>query len=406
MYPNQDPAKHFYTFDAFRGIASIIVVLYHWQLFYYANDVFVLGQYDKTALPFYHYLAVFYNDGMVAVDIFFLLSGFIFFWLYSERVASGKMKFRQFFTYRLSRLYPIHFVTLLIVTMLQWMMVKNVGHTFIIQYNDAYHFILNVFLMQNWGLEKGASFNGPSWSISVEVFLYFLFFIICYLKLQRKKWLLFLMIPAGVFLQSFTLLIGKGMYSFFLGALVYYLYVWMTKENRIRKYLPALTTITILLWAMILAEYHFSYIQGLWTQIVHQWLPGKNEEFITVTFGQIRNFFFRSTVSPCTILSLALWETKRDLISKKWALLGNCSYAIYLIHFPLQIIFVLTVDTFHISRYVLRSPYTMMLFFALLLPLSLLTYYYFELPAQEKIRDWFYKRYKRRTSIATVNVTT
>jgi len=135
-------------------------------------------------------------------------------------------------------------------------------------------------------------------------------------------------------------------------------------------------------------------------------MPGTSTETAMSLFGQLRNFFFRLAVSPCTILTLAMWETTKGMLNKKWALLGNCSYAMYLIHYPLQIIFVLVVDWFHMSRLVLRSPVTLMLFFLLLIPLSMVTYYYFELPAQDKLRARFSKKNKTRVTIADVNVTT
>ncbi|MCW3467868.1 acyltransferase family protein [Chitinophaga nivalis] len=382
---------HFYTLDAIRGVAAIIVVLYHWQLFYYAGDIYVQGGYEKTQLPWYPYLAVFYTNGMVAVDLFFLLSGFIFFWLYSNKIFTEKTSFRNFMGYRLTRLYPIHIVTLLFVGFLQWIMLRNSGHFFIIQYNDGYHFLLNLLMMQNWGFEKGASFNGPSWSVSVEVFLYVLFFIICRLGMQRKIWLLILLIPLGALLQYYTLL-GKGVYSFFYGALIYYLYTWLLQHNKVNTYLPAITIVTLVLWVFLFVEYKFSYIQSTWLHTMKEVLPDKDEKFALSTYGVFRNLFFRTTVSPLTILALALWETKKGMIHKNWAALGNCSYAIYLLHFPLQIIFVLITDSFGISRQVLHSPYVMLLFFLILLPVSYFTYYYFEFPAQQLLRRKFLKK--------------
>jgi len=405
MTSNQKPPQHFYALDAIRGIAAMIVVIYHWQFFYYANDTWVKDGFDKTALPFYPYLSGIYNDGMVAVDLFFLLSGFVFFWLYADRIATRKINFRKFIIFRLSRLYPIHLITLLLVAGLQWIMLKNEGHYFIVQYNDSYHFILNLVFMQSWGIDKGASFNGPSWSVSVEVFLYLIFFVMCYFKLQHKKWLLLLLIPVGIFLQYYYAIIGKGMYSFFLGALVYYIYIWAIKENRIKRYLPALIGLTILLWVLLFAEYQFSYLRDVFIKQFLNAFPGKTIESAESAFALGKNFFFRTFVSPCTILTLALWETNRGMLSKKWAPLGNCSYAMYLIHFSLQIIFVLVVDAFNIDRVALHSPITLIIFFLILFPLSIMTYYYFELPAQEKLREKFSKNRRPDITIAEVKAT-
>jgi peptidoglycan/LPS O-acetylase OafA/YrhL len=406
MISYKSPPKHFYSFDAIRGIAAIVVVIYHWQLFYYANDTWVPSAIDKTALPFYPYLSIVYNDAVIAVDLFFLLSGFVFFWLYADRIAARKINFRKFIIFRLSRLYPIHLVTLVSVAVLQWLMFKNAGHYFIVQFNDTYHFILNLLFMQSWGIEKGASFSGPSWSASVEVFLYLVFFIICYLKLQNKKWLLFLFIPAGIFLQYYYTLIGKGMYSFFLGGLVYYLYLWMTKENRPQKYLPVLIVCTVLFWVLFFAEYQLSYLRDIWLKLYLHVFPYKTSESAQAAFELGKKFAFRTFVSPCTIITLTLWETSKGMISKKWAVLGNCSYAMYLIHFSLQITFVLVADAFHINRLALRSPITLIIFFLILLPLSIIIHYYFELPAQEKLRERFFKTKSPDVSIAEVKVPT
>jgi peptidoglycan/LPS O-acetylase OafA/YrhL len=47
-----------------------------------------------------------------------------------------------------------------------------------------------------------------------------------------------------------------------------------------------------------------------------------------------------------------------------------------------------------------------LLFFLVLIPLSLVTYYYFELPAQEKLRSTLFKSNKPNVIIADVKITT
>ncbi|WP_293303672.1 acyltransferase family protein [Pedobacter sp. UBA5917] len=402
----QSPPKYFHTFDIIRGIAAVVVILNHWEFFYFEKSTWVKEGIDKTTLPFYTYLSAIYNHGVIAVDLFFLLSGFIFFWLYAERIAKGKMNFGKFMVFRISRLYPIHLVTLLSVAVLQWLMIKNTGHYFIVLFNDSYHFILNLLFMQSWGIEKGASFNGPSWSASVEAFLYLLFFFICYVRMQHNKWLLLLLMPVGIFIQYYYSLIGKGMYSFFLGALVYYIYTWMLKENRNKKYLSSLIVFTILLWGILFAEYYFGYLRDIFMKQYLHLFPHKTPASAEIALGLVKNFIFRTLVSPCTILALALWETNKGGISKKWAAVGNCSYAMYMVHFSLQIAFVLIANTFHIDNHVFRSPITVLVFFLILVPLSLILYYYFEFPAQEKIRQKFFRTSSRDVNVAQVEVKT
>ncbi|NLR62684.1 acyltransferase [Chitinophaga varians] len=390
MEKNRSPVvpTYFHSLDAFRGIAAVIVVLFHWQMFFYPNDVFTTGGELNKSLPFYSALSLFYTHGMVSVDIFFQLSGFIFFWLYANAIASGKIDFRKFWIYRFSRLYPLHFATLLIVAVLQPLVWQTTGHYFVIQYNDAYHFLLNILFIQNWGFEVGPSFNAPSWSVSVEIFLYLLFFLICKLRWHTNKALLLLLIPAGALMQHYTLLIGKGVFSFFLGALLYYVYNYLVQHKNIRTYFRVISIVTIVLWAVvIISYYYYPFLQQAWTNNIGRLRPGLSAEQSAEAYGVVRNLLFRVTVAPCTILSLVLLETTVRPFHRRWSILGNCSYAIYLLHFPLQIATVLAMQQLHLDRRLLLTPWVMIAFISMVILLSLAVYYYFEQPAQDKIRQ-------------------
>jgi len=400
LHPGKTQPAHLYTLDTIRAVSAFIVIFSHWQFFYYTNDVYTEDGYDPTALPWYHWLSLVYNHAMVVVDLFFLLSGFIFFWLYAERVSSGKVGFGKFMWFRLTRLYPIHFVSLLLVVLLQFLMLRNAGHYFIIQYNDAYHFLLNLAFIQNWGLEKGPSFNGPSWSASVEVFLYIVFFITCRLHWQRKIGLLALLMPAGLVVYYFYDLLGKGIFSFFEGALVYYAYKWIVEENRIRQFLPVIAGVTLTLFAGLLMAGNFPYISHGVLSLLQQVIPGRDEAFYLHALVIAGRVFFRSIIAPLIILTLVLWGTNSKGSGKRWSWLGNSSYAMYLLHFPLQITFVLITDYYGISRTVYHSPYTILLFFTILLPLSIAAHYGFEYPVQEKLRSRLFRKAKQPVSIA------
>lgn len=97
-------------------------------------------------------------------------------WKCRQSISDGAVGAGRFYVLRFSRLYPLHCLTLLTVLILQAMAWAIDGHHFVDQNNDAWHFLLQFFFASNWGLESAASFNGPVWSISVEVLVYFLFF--------------------------------------------------------------------------------------------------------------------------------------------------------------------------------------------------------------------------------------
>ncbi|MBC9929406.1 acyltransferase family protein [Chitinophaga qingshengii] len=377
---------YFRSLDAFRGIAAIAVVVFHWQMFFYPDDVFEAGGGLNTALPFYSVLSIFYTHG-TSVDIFFQISGFIFFWLYADSITSGKTTFRKFSIYRISRLYPLHLATLVTIGILQVIMLDRTGHYFVVQYNDTYHFFLNLFFIQNWGFEEGLSFNAPSWSTSVEIFLYLVFFLICKMKWHTNKVLLLLMIPLGALMQHFSLLTGKGVFSFFLGAMLYYIYVYFLQQNKTRQYFRILGPATLLLWVFVIVAHYYSFLQPAWDHTVSRFRPNLNAEQSAAAYTSVRNLIFRLTVAPCTILSLVLWETVRGQFHPRWTILGKCSYAIYLLHFPLQLIVVLIMREWHLNRQLLLSPWALITFISGLVLLSLVVYYYFERPIQNKIRQ-------------------
>lgn len=99
--------------------------------------------------------------GAVGVGFFFVLSGFILAWTW--RPADRK---RDFWAKRFARIYPLHLATLVVAVVLS----AAAG---------AYNWtsvVVSVPLLQSWGPESWrAGGNGPSWSLSVEMFFYLLF---------------------------------------------------------------------------------------------------------------------------------------------------------------------------------------------------------------------------------------
>jgi peptidoglycan/LPS O-acetylase OafA/YrhL len=390
MTPNTSSPRYFFSLDAIRGFAALIVVLCHWQFYFYTDQTLQTKPLEELGLPLFPFLSIFYHHAFFAVDLFFLLSGFIFFWFYADKIADRKTPFGNFMCYRITRLYPVHLITLIAIALIQYVMFSMNGHTFIIQNNDTYHFLLNFLVIHSWGFEKTPAlngFNGPSWSVSVELLLYLLFFLISWRKLHRNKGLIVAMIVAGAVIQYVYSMIGQGIYSFFLGGLTYHIYAWMSEKKQLRRIANGVTIAAIVLWAIVVSEYAFSYIRDFSMPLLKTVLPGKDEAFHTALFNLSRNTFFRTIISPITILTLALTETTRGGLKIKWTLvLGNASYALYLLHFPLMVTFFIMVDVLGISREVFHSPLTLLVFYAVLIPLSILTHYYFELPIQELFR--------------------
>lgn len=145
-----DWPKRLTGLDVSRAFASLAVVLIHWQ---HLADAFATSEAMKLDmnLPLYGVLKLFYESGYMGVQYFFLLSGFIFFWLYNESIRDRKTSVSAFLIQRFSRLYPLHFVTLVMVAGLQFVYFSRVGDYFEYTHNDLYHFVLHLGFASAWG---------------------------------------------------------------------------------------------------------------------------------------------------------------------------------------------------------------------------------------------------------------
>src|SRR6202790_4603345 len=84
-----DSKNHYPILDGLRGVASVLVIMFH------VFEPFSLG----------NKFAQIINHGYLAVDFFFLLSGFVVAYAYDDRW--GKMTTWDFYKRRLVRLQPM-----------------------------------------------------------------------------------------------------------------------------------------------------------------------------------------------------------------------------------------------------------------------------------------------------------
>ena len=83
-----DKKPHYKILDALRGVAAIIVVIFH------LGEPLATSRFDNLV-----------NHGYLAVDFFFLLSGFVIGYAYDDRWE--KLSFKSFIKRRLIRLQPL-----------------------------------------------------------------------------------------------------------------------------------------------------------------------------------------------------------------------------------------------------------------------------------------------------------
>ena len=150
---------HLDALTGIRGIAAWLVVFYHMR-----SAMLTLLPVDVIRV-----LA----RGYLAVDLFFILSGFVLWYNYAPRLRAGGMaEAGRFLWRRVARIWPLHIVLLgLFVVYALTLLALGRDASF---YPFA-ELPLHVLLMQNWGFTPALRWNDPSWSISTEMAAYLVF---------------------------------------------------------------------------------------------------------------------------------------------------------------------------------------------------------------------------------------
>lgn len=347
--PAEAPAR-LTRLDGLRGIAACVVAFAYHPRSLFAPDLFT----GHGAV-----LAWLSHWGWAFVDLFFLLSGYIFAHVY---LAGAKLArpgaLEQFAVARAARLYPLHLLTLLLVAAYAW---GEGGNT-------VGAFALHLVMAQNFVRPVPDTFNGPAWSLSVEVCCYLLFAFAAMRGNGRRLWLVTGLaitlglghllvngLPEGPWVADN---LPRGLLGFFLGQVL-----WQFRAALARVPWPVLAA--LLAAGLVLPTGGFSSLLPL----------------VLLAF-------------PAALL-LALRSAWLDWPLMHW--LGDRSYAIYLIHLP--VIAMVKRQTGPVPG---DGPLVWALYAgiaALVLLLSDLAYRRFEMPARRAIRRAWERRHAARCAV-------
>ncbi|MGY4458041.1 acyltransferase family protein [Bradyrhizobium sp. LB13.1] len=184
---------HVLPLDSIRGVAATSVVIHHLLLM----PTFL------TAFPHNAWInCSFFRSAWLLVDLFFVLSGMVMSLGYVDG-DFGRFSLREFMVRRLARVYPLHIVMLIANLLFRLLRIGLVTAGVVVaapaafEVNNAYSFVLNVFLLHSMGFIDYLSWNAPSWSISVEFYTYLVFGLIVLLA-QRMRSLLWFYVLCGL----------------------------------------------------------------------------------------------------------------------------------------------------------------------------------------------------------------
>lgn len=147
----------FEALDSWRGVAAVLVVLFHAQVASHVRD------------------AALVRAGEILVDFFFVLSGFVIAYAYAGRVSTGA-DLGRFIMLRFGRVLPLHVVVLAAFIAMEGFkaMAPGLGAPDDAAFtgtNQISAILTNLFLVQV-GTHDQLTWNTPAWSIAAEIVAY------------------------------------------------------------------------------------------------------------------------------------------------------------------------------------------------------------------------------------------
>lgn len=190
--PVAGPANHLPVLDGVRGLAILLVLVFHLLLFHDSVNRWVI---DLSAIR---------GLGWMGVDLFFVLSGFLITGILYDTVGRPHY-FRNFYMRRFLRIFPLYYgFLLLLLALTPWLHVVWGGRQFVLL---AY--------LQNTSIWFPVDRFHPAelvdlnhfWSLAVEEQFYFFWPMLVFLVKDRRR-----LIQLALFLSACALALRIGLY--------------------------------------------------------------------------------------------------------------------------------------------------------------------------------------------------
>ena len=317
-----DSKPHYEILNGLRGVAALTVIWYH------VFEAFATSPYDQK-----------FNHGYLAVDFFFILSGFVIGYAYDDRWKT--MNTKDFFKRRLIRLHPmvvmgavLGTITFYLQGSVQWDGTKIGTSALMLA------LLFTMFLIpaapgstaEVRGNGEMYPLNGPSWSLFFEYIgniLYALF-----IRRMSTKALTVLVALSGAGLAWYAIFslsgyghLGVGwsmLDNNLLGGILRLLFSFSAGLLMSRIFKPRYIKGAFLICSLaIIALLSMPYIGGEG----NEWMNGLYDAVCVIA------------VFPVLVYLGASGKTTGNLSSRLCKFLGDISYPVYMIHYPFMYLF-------------------------------------------------------------------
>lgn len=314
-----------------KPLTSLRFIAAFWVLLYHFKDHLGLGmgQFGLVA------------DGYLGVDLFFTLSGFILAHVYLTSLEGGRFGYGGFLKNRIARVYPMHLAALAAMIVLfagATAMGAGVGSPEAFKWSDL---PAHLFMVHAWGATAAVGWNFPSWSISAEWLAYLLFPLVAGAVLKAKRW-------SGAFaLGALALCVA----SFWALSNLHLVLPWVGRDfSQMTAQIGALRILPSFLLGVALYAFgraHAAPKSWAWP-------------IVAVSAGWVIAVTTLGWWEGLTWFGLAgllygLAETSRHGVDapvsgRVFVFLGAASYALYMIHLPIDIVWFHALERFGVTE--------------------------------------------------------
>ncbi len=381
-----DNSRKIPVLDVFRFVGAVIVVFVHYELIF--GQFIVWGALGTTALSW-----------------FFMVSGFVLSYVYPS--LRGWAEIRQFYKFRIIRIYPAYAFAILVSSTFVWLSYMAVGEAFFVEAHRPFQITYDLpeekdssfFLIatiRHYLFAQSISsietlkllFNGPLWSLVLEAYFYLCFplFLILLKNVNTYKRVFAVLI--GGYIMQFLLIayflpeaeyydlatLNVPVYTnpvirfveFVFGMLIYRIFALsgIDKDDGKVNLVPLLISICV-------------YLAVIW--FGQNYVPYQYSSFF-VAIPAV-------AVLVYCMLSLQWYPTGGTL--KFCELLGGLSYIIYCLHWP----YMEMVQYFNLLPESWPHQLHLPVLVSLLVCLSYLVYRFLELPLRRKMYKLLIKKH-------------
>ena len=287
--PRPGAPQRFIALDSLRGIAALFIVFYH------------MGDFGWVSgwTPF--------RSGWLAVEFFFVLSGFVIAMSYGTRLAQGYPR-GSFLLIRFGRVFPLHLAVVTGFTLLEFAVFRPI-------FGEAHglgEWLRGTFLLDAFATGAGNFYAPVSWAVGVEMILYALAALL-FGRGSIATAIAIALAAAGAWgmatgfkIFGFGFLLQRGLFDFALGVLAWSIH------QRFAKIEPSAALLTIAEIALV--------VLVIWLLSI----PGKDGRWVLL-------------LAPIYAVMVLVFARDRGLLAralhaKPLVWLGQLSFALFMVH--------------------------------------------------------------------------